>query len=398
MKDTSVLSFSFHSVICKRQNTRAFAASLIVFPFFVLLSACHVFLGPEPDAGPQAVLRSLWNDFNEVHAYIDVRMSDNPDFKSWDDVYEHYSNKLLNRIPAGSPSGDRDGAYLFEACGGMIGELRDPHVSLFAPGGNYFWFKSDDIQRTEERWFNPTVIKKNYLEDQGIDKGVFFTYGRIKFERYNNIGYIHIASFIDSDKLEQQDWAREIDGIMEFFQDDDIKAIVIDIRNNSGGSGQIAEYIAARFTSVQKNYMKARVKNGPGRNDFSSPMTFRVRPDGTRFTKHTALLTNRATVSAAEWFAMALKTQGHVRHMGTTTRGAFSPKTSRPMINGWYYTISAYRVTDMSGKCYEGTGIEPEFISTGSFGDDATSGANSGEQTDMQLDGVLEEVLRWLNP
>jgi len=380
------------------RRTRAITATLRAAFFAVLaallMGACQIFLGPEPDTDPQAVLKSLWNDFNETHAYIDIRMSYNRNFESWDAVYEHYHRVLLNRIPEGSPNSDRDGRYLFYTCSDMLGELMDPHVSMYAPGGNFFWPDVDDIQRREEGWFNLALIKGNYLKNKGLSGGVFFTYGNF-IEPYNNIGYIYIASFIDSDKLEQKDWAYEIDNIVNYFQshEDGIKALVIDIRGNSGGSGPIAEYIAARFASVQRNYMKASAKKGPGRNDFSIPILFRVKPEGVRFTKRIALLTNKATVSAAEWFTMALKTQGHVTHVGTTTRGAFSPKTSRPMLNGWYYTTSAFRVTDMNGKCFEGTGLspEPEFIFTG----DSDEGTVTGERKDFQLEKVLKEVGKW---
>jgi len=361
-----------------------------------LLSACDIFLGPESDIGPQAVLKNLWDDFNEIHANIDIRMSNNRNFASWDDVYKNYRDDLFKIIPEGSPGGDRDGKYLFDICGDMIGELADPHVSLFAPGGNFFWSKADESQKIEESWFILSLIQEKYLIDKGINGGGYFTYGRF-IEPNDNIGYICIASFVDSDRPDKQDWALEIDGIIGFFQShNDIKALVIDIRNNSGGSGPVAEYIASRFASVQKNYMKASAKNGPGRNDFSAPMTFRVKPEGTRFTKRIALLTNKATVSAAEWFTMALKTQSHVTHVGTTTCGAFSPKTSRPMINGWYYTISAFRVTDMNGKCFEGTGIspEPEYI----FRGDPGGGTALIDRRDTQLDKVLAEIEKWLNP
>jgi hypothetical protein len=46
----------------------------------------HVFLGGDPDTGPEQVLYSLWKDFNEIHALIDVRMSNNQNFDSWHDV------------------------------------------------------------------------------------------------------------------------------------------------------------------------------------------------------------------------------------------------------------------------------------------------------------------------
>jgi len=365
------------------RRIRAFAAAF----FAVLIGACNVFLGPEADTDPHSVLKSLWNDFNEIHAYIDIRMSYNRKFKSWEQVYEHYRNELLKPIPEG---GDRGGKLLWNVCKGMLGELNDPHVSLSVPGGHSFWTSGDDELIIEENWYKPLWIRENYLENGGIDKARYFIYGRF-IAPDNNIGYIHIALFTDNNNMMQQGWAREIDGITKYFQDEKIKAVIIDVRNNPGGLSPVAEYIAARFCSVQKNYMKSSAKNGPGRNDFSDPMTFRVRPEGTVFTKPVALLTNRGTVSAAEWFVMAMKTQSHVTHMGTPTRGAFSAKTSRPMLNGWFYTISAYRVTDMNGKCFEGEGISPaeEYVFMGNPG---------GEGKDIQLEKVLEKAREWVNP
>jgi C-terminal processing protease CtpA/Prc len=64
-------------------------------------------------------------------------------------------------------------------------------------------------------------------------------------------------------------------------------------------------------------------------------------------------------MSASEWFVMALRTQDHVTHVGTRTSGAFSARVIRPLINGWEYSVSIQKVTDMDGKCYEGTGISP---------------------------------------
>jgi len=373
---------------------RALAAALFAVLAVSLMGACNVFLGHESDTDPHTVLKSLWNDFNEIHAYIDIRMSDNQ-FKSWERVYEYYRNELLRSIPEGGSGGDMGGWYLWNACKGMLGELKDPHVSLAAPGG-HFWTSGDDIPKVEEIWFDLSIIRENYLENRGFDKAGYFTYGRFKAPD-NNIGYIYIESFMDGDNMIQQDWAREIDGITKYFQDEKIKAIIIDIRNNRGGLSAVAEYIAARFCSVQKNYMKSSAKNGPGRNDFSAPMTYRVKPEGTVFTKRSALLTNRGTVSAAEWFVMAMKTQNHVTHMGTATRGALSAKTARPMLNGWYYTISVYRVTDMDGTCFEGKGISPDkkYIFTGDPEEEGTTGE---PKKDIQLEKVLEITREWVNP
>jgi Periplasmic protease len=132
-----------------------------------------------------------------------------------------------------------------------------------------------------------------------------------------------------------------------------------------GGEMFIMEYIAARFATEQKDYMKSRIKTGPGPNNLSAPKIYTIKPlqriSGNLYgyTKPIVLLTNKNSISAAEWFTMALRTQSHVTHIGTPTCGAFSSRKERPMINGWYYSISPENVTDMDGKHYEGTGIPP---------------------------------------
>jgi hypothetical protein len=363
----------------------------IILILCILLSTCHVFLGPDPDISPEAVLKSLWKDFNEMHAYIDIRMSYNKNFDSWDDVLNNKEKGYLRWL-----SSDMSGASLFYTCAAMLEELQDIHVGLFAPG-HYYVFTSDpnsDVAK-EERAFYLSDISHYYLKDRGIQNNTNFLYGTFSSDSYADIGYIHISALnVDGPKPENMDWAKKIDDIVKYFHDNNVKALIIDVRNNSGGLGQTAEYIAARFASVQKNFMKSHEKNGPGRNDFSDPVIHRVNPAGTRYTKPVALLTNKASVSAAEWFLMAMRTQSHVTHLGTTTRGAFSSRTTRSMINGWYYTISAERVTDMDGIVYEGIGISPYTVLTGYLDE----GEQAIEHPDRQLERALEEIEKWLSP
>jgi len=140
----------------------------------------------------------------------------------------------------------------------------------------------------------------------------------------------------------------------------------LDVRNNRGGDIYVMEYIAAYFASEKRDYIKARIKTGPELNNLSNPIIYTVKSvkkasdNMNGYTKPTVLLTNKNTVSAAEWFTLALRTQRHVTHAGTTTCGAFSARNDRFMINGWVYSISPERVTDMDGNHYEGIGIFPE--------------------------------------
>jgi carboxyl-terminal processing protease len=324
----------------------------LILPLFLLLSACQLFLGQDPDTNPSEILKSLWSDFNNIHANLDFRMCSNARYNSWYDVYHNKTNGYALKVYSGISE-----EKLFDVCAEMLKELNDPHVGLYAPNK---YTSSYNNGNNED--FNITAVK-SYLSGNGYDNYKNFLYGRFKDEL--DIGYIYIALFTDENsKKDDQEWGRAIDNILNSLADS--KAIVLDVRNNRGGEVFIMEYIAARFASEQKDYMKARIKTGPGPNDLSAPKIFTIRPFKTvsgnlaSYTKPIVLLTNRNSVSAAEWFTMALLTQKHITHVGTPTCGAFSSRKDRPMINGWYYSISPERVMDMDGEYYEGIGISPD--------------------------------------
>ena len=323
----------------------------LILPLFLLLSTCELFLGQDPDTSPEEVLKSLWNDFNNIHANLDFRMCSNTKYNSWYDVYYNEHNGYALKITSNMSE-----ESLFNVCANMLKELNDPHVGLYAPGkfvGSYY-----DSYRED---FSLSTVK-SYLIDNGNNVYRNFLYG--KFSTEPDIGYIHIALFTDGDsEQDDNDWGRAIDNIINDLAN--TNAIVLDVRGNRGGQILAMEYIATRFISEQKDYIKTRIKNGPGPNDLSAPKIYTIKPfsivsdDMYSYTKPIVLLTNRNSVSAAEWFTFALRTQSHVTHTGTPTCGALSSRIDRPMINGWYYSISPERVTDMNGVYYEGIGISP---------------------------------------
>jgi len=331
----------------------------LILPVVILLSACQLFLGPDPDTSPPEVLKSLWNDFNNIHANLDFRMSNNLSYDSWYDVYHNKQNGYARKVKS-----DMSEELLFNVCANMLKELNDPHVGLYAPG------KFSSSYNTSRNDFSISDVR-NKLIGKGNNIYKNFVYG--VFSSNPDIGYIYISSFLNDDaEQEGQEWGRAIQKIIETLAN--TKALVLDIRNNRGGDIYIMEYIAAYFASEKKDYIKARIKTGSGANDLSAPIIYTVKSvkkaSGNKhgYTKPIVLLTNRSTVSAAEWFTMALRTQGHVTHVGIPTCGAFSARNDRFMINGWIYSISPERVTDMNDIIYEGIGISPEKIIENTLG------------------------------
>jgi carboxyl-terminal processing protease len=156
---------------------------------------------------------------------------------------------------------------------------------------------------------------------------------------------------------QSQDWAQAIDGIVQSLEETD--SLVLDLRGNRGGLISNVDYISGRFASSEKAYAEIQTKDGPGSADFSAPLSNLIKPAGTRYTRPIVLLTNEQTISGGEWFTLALRSQGHVTHSGGATNGAFSLSLERTLINGWRYSMSVQKVTDMKGICYEGIGISP---------------------------------------
>ena len=355
-------------------RTRIPVISLILFSIIILatMSSCHVILGNDPDSSPRGIFNHIWTDFNETYPLFDAREID------WHEVRGIYSEKIRQ---------DMTDYELFLVCAEMLNLLKDAHVGLITPFGNSNFLMYKDIEYEGIKYenidyydyfyyleipsspkpfppFSLELVREEYLEDRGVFTGddMGFLYGTFKSDKSKlPIGYIFIYDFgspiIGIDAI--PDWAKKINDIVRLFINN-TDGLVLDIRNNTGGIGSNMDYIAARFAAEPRKYAKSRTKNGPGRNDFSVPMTWTIKPAGPLYTKRIVLLTNEETVSAGEWFTLALRTQDHVIHAGEKTFGSFSARIIRSLVNGWQYAIPVQRVEDINGKCWEGVGIFPD--------------------------------------
>jgi len=314
--------------------------SVFILVFF---STCNVFLGPDPDNSPQGIFDSIWNDFDKNYALFDVKGI------NWKTIYNTYVTNIFS---------DMNDSELFSVCSDMLGELNDAHVNLMS---SFDYFNSGSKFNTlNVEPFSLDLIKSNYLNsDYDLVGEGMFLYGTFKTKP--SVGYIFISGFAYGKTTGvNQDWIKAIDNVVAKMSSTD--SLILDIRGNRGGLPGNVDYIASRFASDKKDYTQVRTKNGPNQNDFSSPVNYTIIPAGARYTKSIMLITNAQTISAGEWFTLALRSQNHVVHTGSSTCGAFSLALERFLINGWAYNISVQKVTDMQGICYEGTGITPEHI------------------------------------
>ena len=203
--------------------------------------------------------------------------------------------------------------------------------------------------------FSLDLIQEKYLK-QKFEKRLqeVFTYGWLT----DKIGYFHFRRF---GSLEQS--RKVIDEIVDTFEEAD--GIIVDVRNNDGGSDRVGKLIADRFADRKRLYMTTQIRNGPKHDDFTAKKYWFTEPDGPRqFLKPVILLTHRFSVSAAENFALAMRVMPHVTMVGDATSGVFADVYSDQLPNGWKIRVSYKLFLDQNGFCWEGIGVPADIRQT----------------------------------
>jgi C-terminal processing protease CtpA/Prc len=165
------------------------------------------------------------------------------------------------------------------------------------------------------------------------------------------------------------------------------KAIIIDIRQNTGGYDDFAARIASAFADGTHFIYTSQTRNGLKHSDFdiiSKKYSHKIGNE--QFTKPVILLTDRRTISAAEIFILHMKSFAHVTQIGDTTAGAFSTQSmTRFLQNGWYYKYSIQKILTPDAKSLEGIGNAPTLYIR-----------NTPTNIQNNQDVVLEKAIQYL--
>lgn len=319
-------------------------------------------LGPVVSNTPVNNFEEMWKGYNAWYGGFAVRDI------NWDSVHKalrsQVSNNMTNR-------------QLYDVLSKMITPLNDIHVFLQPTSDGLPRFESSVFFRNNkiQQDFSINVIKSNYLPSlTTVDDKLH--YGILD----GNIGYLHFGEF----GMPLGFYKQKMPGIMSALKN--TKAMVVDIRNHAGGDDEVSRYIAGWFVKGPALFMTTRKRNGPGRNDFTTPQNWYVDKQGDdQYTSPVVLLTTRWTASAGETFTWAMNTQAHVLQMGDTTAGGFSDVISRELPNGWLYFVGVGDYRNAAGKSEEGVGVAPEIVIT-----------NSKSDIDAGIDKVLEKAIEKL--
>jgi hypothetical protein len=163
------------------------------------------------------------------------------------------------------------------------------------------------------------------------------------------------------------------------------KALVLDMRFNSGGDERIAQDFAARFVETRALFAQHRIRDPLAEGGWAAIHRRYIDPVADakrRFKGRVAVLIGPACFSSNETFLLMMRYGARAKLVGQRTYGSSGNPQPIDLRNGVTLMAPSWEALDAEGKPIEGYGIAPDI--SASLGDDPAQ------------DGVLDAALQWL--
>ena len=294
--------------------------------FTILITTLFISCGKnetikEYNSDPHNNFNALWEILDERYCYFSYKNVD------WKEVYNNFSPRV-NQI--------KDVFQLFDLMAKMIDILQDGHVNLYAPfdiSSCTGWFDSYPAD------YNADFLHKHFDSEPRSAGG--FAYTTIE---NGKIGYIRYSSFSNGFTATNLAY---IDAY--FHQLNKVEGIIIDVRNNGGGSLEYSEHLASCFFKEKTITGYMRHKTDKCHDCFSDPTPIITDPTDAPIdwsNKHVIVLSNRLCYSATNDFIVRMKQAPNVTVIGGITGGGGGMPLSQELPNGWMIRFSAVPMYD----------------------------------------------------
>jgi hypothetical protein len=144
----------------------------------------------------------------------------------------------------------------------------------------------------------------------------------------------------------------------------DTKAMVIDVRPNSGGDELLAQKVAAWFISGTKTYAKNRYRVRAGKDGFGPVIDRQItgHGKGKLYDQPIAVLTSRNIMSSNESFVMMLRQAKDCTVIGQPTYGSSANPKPFELGNGVTIVVPTWQDLRLDGSPFEGEGLAPDVL------------------------------------
>jgi carboxyl-terminal processing protease len=255
-------------------------------------------------------------------------------------------------------------ASLFDALRTLLDGIEDAHTELhgsaagrsveLVPGDGPTLMHVAAAFGSEQQWRQ--TYRREVLKTILQKKGHEVANGHVIWGRVGDVGYINLLTLFDYGP--DGEGRATADAVFDraFAAFEGVRAVIVDISSNTGGSDIFALHVASRFADRRR---LAFTKIGVGAQGVE-PQPLHVEPSArSRYLGPVYVLMSDVTVSAGEILALSMRTLPNVVLVGGATRGAFSDAIDKPLPNGWKLNLSAEIYRDPEGRSHETKGVSP---------------------------------------
>lgn len=320
-----------------------------------LLSSCTHPFDEQKDNTPLNNFEALWQIIDKKYCLFDDKAVD------WDSVYSAY----YHRFDTMKIAEYEDNYRLFDLMEEMLNELEDGHVNLYSS------FDISVCSKWYEGYpenFDLDILSKYYLKDYRRANGL--NYCRIDGD---SIGYIYYGSF--SNGFSQTNWL----AVLKYFEK--CRGIVLDVRNNGGGSMDNTYRLAAPFFTKDTIVGYWQHKSGTDHSAFSKPEPMMMAESKGYWKGPVVVLCNRRSYSAANFFVSMMRYADNCLILGGISGGGGGMPMSYELPNGWMVRFSSVKMYDRDCVSIE-AGIKPHVLVN---------------QHSEDKDDLIEEAVRLIN-
>ena len=164
--------------------------------------------------------------------------------------------------------------------------------------------------------------------------------------------YIRLSSFTDGTGDELREATDEL------LSEHDLQAVVLDMRDNPGGTLGAAVEVADAFME------EGLIVRGQGRID-EARFVENATPGDVIDGRMLVVLVDRRSASASEIVAAALQENQRAQVVGERTFGKGSVQTVIPLADGGALKLTTSEYFTPSGRSIDGTGVEPDLVVEG---------------------------------
>jgi hypothetical protein len=288
---------------------------------------------PRPTAEEQRernarALREARVAIDTLYSYRDLRIA------NWDALWQDREPELLARAS--------DLAFA-QQLSRALAPTRDVHVYL-RHGDRLFAVHVRDTPND----FDYAAVQK-LLDPKPVGKRAAVA------RTQDRIGYLLITTWTSDLDLPAVESA--LDGLMG------MRAIILDVRPNSGGNEILARQIASRFVAARADYSFHRTRDASADTGFGPIQARSIEPHADaqkRYLGKLVVLIGGTVMSSNESFVRMLRHAADCTLVGRRTFGSSGNPKPTELSNGTILVLPSWQEVTADGTVIEGVGVEPD--------------------------------------